>query len=371
MTTTPPRASHSHTAARVRSAFMGSLIVSMIITSRAHAQGMPPALAQFLQQSISLQGDEITAASSGTPVVKVLDPSDKREVAVFGIVSIGVTRSFYVERATDFPSALRDPTRLRFALFRDPAVVSDADAFSLPHDDLQDLAKCQPHSCKLKLPADAIARLRALLDPPAPSADSMVNAYFRAHMVDYVTGYRARGNTALLEYDDQRSADSAVQVFDGLLSRSPYMYQYAPSLQRYLKNYPADRPAHVREAIYWSEDDLPGVKPTLTITHEVVYAPSELPGSTLIATKQLYADHYLDGALGLTAVVDGAKVGTANETGIYLVVLRRLHFDDLPSGGIMNVRGKVVGKLRDQMAASLRSTKSGMEQAYGAAHESR
>jgi hypothetical protein len=370
MSTTPPRARHSHIAARVRASIMRSLIVSMIITSRAHAQGMPPTLAQFLQQSISLKGDEITAASSGAPVVKVLDPSDQREVAVFGIVSIGVTRSFYVERATDFPSALRDPTRLHFALFKDPAVVSDADAFSLPHDDLKDLAKCQPHSCKLKLPADAIARLRAILGPAAPSADSLVNAYFRARMVDYVTGYRARGNTALLEYDDQRSADSAVQVFHALLSRSPYTYQYAPSLQRYLENYPADRPAHAREAIYWSEDDLPGLKPTLTIAHEVVYAPSELPGSTLIATKQLYADHYLDGALDLTAVVDGAKVGAAADTGIYLVVLRRLHFDDLPSGGIMNVRGKVVGKLRDQMTASLRSAKSRAEQAYGAAHES-
>jgi hypothetical protein len=369
MTTTLPRARHSHTVTRVRASLVCSLIVSMIITAHAQAQGMPPTLTQFLQQSISLSGDQITAASSGAPVVKVLDPSDQREVAVFGIVSISATRSFYVERATDFASALRDPARLHYALFSDPAVVSDANAFSLPHDDLQDLAKCNPHSCKLKLPAAAIASLRALLDARTSSTDSIVNAYFRAQMADYVTRYRAHGNTALLEYDDQRSADSALQVFHGLLTRSPYMYQYAPSLQRYLENYPADRPAHAREAIYWSEDDLPGLKPTLTITHEVVYAPSELSGSTLIVTKQLYADHYLDGALGLTAVVDGAKVGAAEQTGIYLVVLRRLHFDDLPSGGMMNVRGKVVGKLRDQMTASLRNTKSRIEQAYSAAHE--
>jgi hypothetical protein len=371
MTTTPSRATHAHSAARVRSALVSSLIVSMIIASRAHAQGMPATLAQFLQQSISLKSDEIVAASSGTPVVKMLDPSDQREIAVFGIVSIAAPRSFYVERATDFPSALRDPTRLHVALFSDPAVASDADAFSLPHDDLQDLAKCQPHSCKLKLPADAITRLHAVLNPPTPSADSAVNAYFRARMVEYVTGYRAHGNAALLAYDDQKSADSAAMVFTAMLSRSPYMYQYAPSLQRYLVNYPTDRPSRTREAIYWSEEDLPSLKPTLTITHEVVYAPSELPGSTLIATKQLYADHYLDGALGLTAVVDGTKVGTADDAGIYLVVLRRLHFDDLPSGGIVNVRGKVVGKLRDQMTASLRNTKSRIEQAYGATHQSR
>jgi hypothetical protein len=356
---------------RVRSALLSSLFASsMMVAARAHAQGMPPALEQFLQQTISLKSDEITTASSGTPVVKMLETSDQREVAVFGIVSVGVTRTFYVERTTDFASALRDPTRLHFALFSDPAVAADAAAFSLPHDDLQDLAKCQPHSCKLKLPADAITSLRASLNPPSPSADSSVNAYFRARMADYVTGYRARGNAALLQYDDQKSADSAAMVFAAVLSRSPYMYQYAPSLQRYLQNYPGDGPAHTREVIFWSEEDLPGLKPTLTITHEVVYAPSELPGSTLIATKQLYADHYLDGALGLTAVVDGTKADSPDDPGIYLVVLRRLHFDDLPSGGLLNVRGKVIGKVRDQMTASLKNAKSKVEQAYSSSHQS-
>jgi hypothetical protein len=50
---------------------------------------------------------------------------------------------------------------------------------------------------------------------------------------------------------------------------------------------------------------------------------------------------------------------------MYLVLLRRLHFDDLPSGGLMNVRGKVIGKLRDQTETSLRDSKSRNEQAYG------
>lgn len=66
-----------------------------------------------------------------------------------------------------------------------------------------------------------------------------------------------------------------------------------------------------------------------------------MPGCTLIAAKLLYADHYLDGALDLTAVVDQAGDQAAGPAGLYLVLLRRLHFDDLPSGGLMNVRGRV------------------------------
>ncbi|HTR21282.1 MAG TPA: hypothetical protein VMH88_10545, partial [Gemmatimonadales bacterium] len=109
---------------------------------------------------------------------------------------------------------------------------------------------------------------------------------------------------------------------------------------------------------------------TVTITHEVVYAPPELPGSTLIASKLLYAAHYLDGALDLTAVVDQTGDQGADAAGIYLVLLRHWHFDELPSGGLLNVRGRVIGKLRDQTTASLRDAKASSERAYAHAPDS-
>ena len=111
------------------------------------------------------------------------------------------------------------------------------------------------------------------------------NAYFRRRMIEYVTAYRAQGNAALLVYADRKSASAAAQVFSGIVSRSPYMYRYAPSLQKYLENYPKDRPAGAREALFWSEDDLSGARPILSITQQVVYTPPELPTSTLIASK--------------------------------------------------------------------------------------
>jgi hypothetical protein len=36
----------------------------------------------------------------------------------------------------------------------------------------------------------------------------------------------------------------------------------------------------------------------------------------------------------------------------------------LPSGGIVNVKGKVIGKMRDRTVAFLRDTKKASEQAY-------
>jgi len=332
-------------------------VAATVLLSRGVAQAMPPSLVQFLQHTIALTPDELSGATSGQPVVKILDPSDRREIAAFGIVRIDVPREFYVRRAADFRSSLRDPSRLRFALFSEPAAASDVAGLTLPHNDVQDLAQCRTGSCHVKLSAQALADLRAHVDFTSPAADSAVSAYFRARMLDYVTGYRARGDSALAIYDDQESRTAAAQVLAGIMSRSPYMYQYAPSLERYLEHYPSDRPAGISEALFWADDELPGLRQTITLTHAVVYAPPELPDATLIAAKLLYADHYLDGALDLTAVVD-------QPAGIYLVVLHRLHFDNLPSGGPLNVRGRVIGKLRERTAAFLRDAKTQSERAY-------
>jgi len=54
----------------------------------------------------------------------------------------------------------------------------------------------------------------------------------------------------------------------------------------------------------------------------------------------------------------------SGQPGMYLVFLRRLHFDELPSGGLLDIRGKVIGKLRDQTRVALDEAKTVSERAY-------
>jgi hypothetical protein len=334
---------------------------------RAAAQGLPPALATFLHQTIELDWRGMRDLTDGKAVVRVLASPDQREIALFGIVHIGVPRAFYVTRAADFPSSLHEPSRLRFGIFSDPAAASDVASLSVPHDDVRDLARCRPGSCKVKLSAEAISHLRAVVDFHAPSADSVVNAYVRTRVLEYVAGYRAQGNAALIVYNDQQSKIAAAEIFQSMLSRSPYMYEYVPALERYLEHAPHDRPAGIDEVLFWSEDILPGLPPTIMVTHEVIYAPPDQPGSTLIVSKLLYAAHFLDGGLDLTAVVDATGDPDGAPAGAYLVMLRRVHFDDLPSGGLLNLRGRVTAKLHTRLAASLRDVRTNAERAYGSA----
>jgi hypothetical protein len=211
---------------------LGAIASGMLVSS-GQAQGMPQSLARFLQQSIGMTQQEISAAGKGRPFVKLLESPD-REVAVFGMVGIPVPRKFYVDQIADAPSWVPDHSLTRFGRFSDPAAASDVQGVSVSHDDLEDLKGCRPGSCVMKLSDSAIGYVEANIDSGSPQADSVANAYFRRRMIEYVTAYRARGNAALLVYADRKSASAAARVFSGIVSRSPYMYRYAPSLQKYL-----------------------------------------------------------------------------------------------------------------------------------------
>jgi len=159
------------------------------------------------------------------------------------------------------------------------------------------------------------------------------------------------------------AAFHASDAFAALLAQSPYVYQDFPSLRQYLMGYPHAELDGAHEALFWADDSPSGLQPILSVTHQVVFAPSDLPDVTVMASKQIYANHYFEAVFDLTGIVDRMREG--GKPGIYLVVLRRFRFDDLPSGGILNIRGKVVGKLRDQLRADLEHQKAGSEKALG------
>jgi hypothetical protein len=108
------------------------------------------------------------------------------------------------------------------------------------------------------------------------------------------------------------------------------------------------------DVLFWSVDNLPHVRPILRITHETIYSPPELPGATIVAEKQIYADHYFEAALELVAVVDDTTTtADSRPAGFTLIAIRRYRFDHLPRGGLFNLRGRVIGGLRDALRADL------------------
>jgi len=310
----------------------------------------PSQLTNFLQQNIGFDARQLAAIERGEPVVKVLETRDRRDVAVFGVVTMPIGREQYVRALRDFPTSLRTPNRTQLGIFSDPATAADVAAVTINSRDVAEMKSCKPGDCVVKLPATDMRRIHDEMNWSASPTDlqTQLNAYARRRLVEYVTDYRQHGDSAMAIYDDRGNMNMhASEAFAAQFAESPYIYQTVPSLRSYFTSYPhGSLPAGAAEVQFWSEDVMPRLRPILSVTHLVVYTPPELPGMTLAASKQIYANHYFEAAVDLTAVVD-------RNPGSYLVVLRRYRFDNLP-GGILNIRGRAIGALRDQLALDLR-----------------
>ena len=310
----------------------------------------PAQLSTFLRQSIGFDAQQLAMVERGEPVVRVLETKDRRDVAVFGIITTPVARQQYVRALRDFAASLRTPGRTQLGIFSNPAVESDVAAVTINARDVADMKNCKPGDCVVKLPATDMRRIHDEMNWSASPSDlqTQLNAYARHRLVEYVTDYRTRGDSAMAIYDDRGNLNQrSSEAFAAQLAESPYVYENVPSLRKYLAAYPhGSLPAGAAEILFWSEDVLPRLRPILSVTHLVVYAPPELPSVTLVARKQIYANHYFETAVDLTCVID-------RDPGSYLLVLRRFRFDNLP-GGILNIRGRAIGALRDQLALDLR-----------------
>lgn len=313
---------------------------------------MPAQLTRFLTQSIALDAAQLSAVEHGEPVVKVLETRDRRDVAIFGIITSPESHAEFARAARDFPAALRTPNRSALGIFSTPASPADVAGVTVTERDVAEMKDCKPGDCVVKLPATDMRRIHEQINWSAPDVQAQLSAYARRRLVEYVGDYRARGDSAMAQYDDRGNLTvHASDAFAAQLAESPYVYQNVPSLQQYLGSYPRATLPGASEILFWSEDVLPRLRPILSVTHLVVYTPPELPGVTIVAAKQIYADHYFEAALDLTCAVE-------RNPGVYLLVLRRYRFDNLP-GGILNIRGRAINALRDQLALDLKRRQGG------------
>lgn len=306
-----------------------------------------------------LTSAEVMAVERGDPVVKTLPTATSGDVALYGIIKVALPRDAYVRRVLDFPRSLQATTRRRLGIFGDPATAGDLRELEITSQDVNDLKKCQPGDCDFKLPATEMQRLRAEMDWSANGLQARVTAYARERFLQYVASYRARGDSALVVYDDRGNVHAS-EAFAALLGQSPYVRQSVPSLAHWLATYPRGHLADATEVLFWSEDVVPHLRPILSVTHLVVYTPPEIRGTALVATKQIYANHYFEAAFDLLSIVDSAP-DSGQGTDSYLAVVRRFRFDNLPSGGILNLRGRALGGLRDRMTTDLRQEKFAAE----------
>ena len=319
----------------IRTAILAGIVLS---GSLARAGEISRELRTFFTDQIGLSGNEIRAVAQGTVVAKMLPSRTPAEIFVFGAVFVNATPEEYVKLAFNVNVLRKLPNYLGIGRISDRPALFDLEGFTLEPEDIRSLKDCRPGKCEVQLPAESMQQLQKTVDWTSPNAATQINGWLRKMAIDFLQRYQKSGNSVLLTYRDKdRPFDVSAQL-QSWLGRSKALPIYLPELNRYLLDYPKAKPANVESLFYWEKVDF-GLKPTLRLNHAMAFRPTGLKEpACVVAVKQLYASHYFQFALDLTACVTGR--GPANGKGFYLISLK-----GSTQQGLTGIRGSLLRKI--------------------------
>lgn len=296
----------------------------------------------FFRPQVSLTTDERSRLSRGEAVVKTLAPQP-REAAIFAAARVGIGAERLVAWIRRIDALKAGPQVRAIGRFSQPPRVDDLAALTLDDEDLDDLRRCRPGSCALKLSGSEIRTLAAIAGPARAGWQQAVQSAFRALMVARVRDYLATGLAGVAPNHDRDVPVSPDAEFRPLLAHSTFLSSRLPALVGFLASFPGGLPpAGVESFVYWSKEGLGG-KPIVSITHVTIGRAGDLSlPEAVVVSRQVFATHYVTGSLAVTAIVGGR----GNEPG-YLTYLNRSRVDVLDGlfGGF--VRRLIERRLRD------------------------
>ncbi len=291
----------------------------------------PPVVHAYLTGAAGFTSTDIQALEAGQVISSVVSNDADAEISVVGAVRIRAARAFVLQYYNQMISYVDGRVTLQYGTFSRPPVLADVRGLTFEADDIEALRACQPGDCDLKLGARGILALRPLVGFDRPGYQERAQQAMRQAVVDYAAAYLAKGDAALVTYNDRAEPVGLADQFRSILANSPHFPSYAPALKAHLENFPRGGALPGgKDTLYWVKENY-GRKPTVSIVHLVTYDDPKQPGVTFVAQKQIYASHYLEGSLAIGVIVE-QQAGTGGQGVSYLLYANRSRGDLLKSG---------------------------------------
>jgi hypothetical protein len=273
-------------------------MIGMIVGLAANgalAQSSTSDLQRILYEKAAFEPADFAALQHGHTVVKLTPITDKREVALCGLVNLRTNANEFLRSYLDGMTH-QNQTVIEAGRFGSAPTVADLQQMTIEPRDLEDLKECVAGDCKIKLSAKMIERLRNEVDWQAADYQAQATQLLKTMLVEYVSDYLARGPAALIEYNDKRDVVRVADEQQALVSASGYLSDLLRDAQSGMQL--------VEDSIIWSKVKF-GLKPVLVINHVRAYKVERDHGPlVLVVSNQLYANHYFTSSMALTAFVN-------------------------------------------------------------------
>ncbi|HSK65131.1 MAG TPA: hypothetical protein VK893_14860 [Pyrinomonadaceae bacterium] len=298
------------------------------------------------QQPGGFSETDFAALQRGESVVKRAPVQDKREVAVAGLVTLRATAEEFLRSYRESLTKTSNAAVMEAGSFGAVPALADLQNLTLETRDIDDLKECTVGNCQIKLSAAMIERFAREVNWQAPDYAQQATQLFRTMLFEYVTDYRARGDAALITYGDKSNEVRLVEAHEALTKASGYLNDIVGS---------SSELQPVEELLIWSKIKF-GLKPVIAINHITIYKRERELGPQVVAvSKQIYANHYFNSSLALTAFVTLAGPTS------YLVYENRSLADGLAGPFSKFKRGVVEKKAVEGLKGILQHSKLTLE----------
>lgn len=326
-------------------------LCTLLVCSSASTSLGQSSIAEFqklLREKAAFDEADLAALQTNQPVVRLSPVADKREVAVSGVVNIRAGAEDFLKSYRDGMTRKNNSAILEIGSFGKEPTLADLQSLTIEQGDIEDLKECAVGDCQIKLSATMIERFRKEIDWQSPDHQVAVTNLFKQMLLAYVRDYRARGDAALIEYNDKRNEVNLADEQRALASASGYINGVLADPKSGLQL--------VEDAIVWSKIKF-GLKPVLAINHIKIYRRDREAGpQVLVASKQIYANHYFNASHALTAFVS-----VPGSQGAYLVYENRSIADGLEGPFSKIKRGVVEKKAVEGLRTILEHSRSSLE----------
>ncbi len=325
-------------------------LCTLLVCSSANISPGQSSIAEFqklLREKAAFDEADLAALQTNQPVVRLSPVADKREVAVSGVVNVRAGADDFLKSYRDGMTRKNNAAILEIGSFGKEPALADLESLTIDPGDIEDLKACAVGDCQIKLSATMIERFRKEIDWESPNPNVAVTNLFKQILLDYVRDYGTRGDAALIEYNDKRDEVNLANEQRALASAAGYINSFLADPKSDLQL--------VDDAIVWSKIRF-GLKPVFAINHIRIYKRDrEVGPQVLVASKQIYANHYFNASHALTAFV------SVPNQGAYLVYENRSIADGLEGPFRKIKRGVVEKKAVEGLRAILDQSRSTLE----------
>jgi hypothetical protein len=303
-------------------------------------------LAMF-RPAVTMTPDDYARLGRDQAVVKML-PAQGNQIAAFTAVRTKADGPTAITWLRNICALKKGPYLKACARISNPPKLEDFDGLTLDDADVNDIRRCRPNSCALKLTPADLKELHATMASAGAEWKGQVQRTFRRLLFERAAKHVA----AKAGNGSARRALTSEDGFGAFGERAGFRWRPPPATDPHARRM-LEVPGG-ESFLYWSKEQLGG-KPIVGVMDITVFGPADGDSRAIAASTQLYASHYMEASIGVTALIPGE--GGWN----YLVYMNRSDVDLL--GGFWSGIARMVmnRRIKNESAGLLTAIRYRME----------